>query len=69
MEDFYFAEPYHQQYLAKPFSRPYCSAMPTKVTLGEFTGSNYKLNKDIWLNYDWNRNHCILNSDNEQLTN
>ena len=26
---YYFAEDYHQQYLAKPGSRPYCSAQPT----------------------------------------
>jgi len=26
---FYFAEDYHQQYLAKPMARPYCSAQPT----------------------------------------
>ena len=29
----YFAEPYHQQYLAKPGSRPYCSAQPQGVSL------------------------------------
>jgi peptide-methionine (S)-S-oxide reductase len=28
-----FAEPYHQQYLAKPSSRPYCSAQPQGVSL------------------------------------
>ena len=27
----YFAEPYHQQYLAKPGARPYCSAQPQAV--------------------------------------
>jgi hypothetical protein len=31
---FYYAEDYHQQYLAKPGSRLYCSAMPTAVSLG-----------------------------------
>lgn len=28
---FYYAEDYHQQYLAKPNARPYCSAQPTGV--------------------------------------
>jgi len=32
----YFAEPYHQQYLAKPGSRPYCSAQPQGVSLAPF---------------------------------
>lgn len=32
----YFAEPYHQQYLAKPGSRPYCSAQPQGVSLPPF---------------------------------
>lgn len=31
--DFYFAEGYHQQYLAKPGARPYCSAQPQVVSL------------------------------------
>jgi peptide-methionine (S)-S-oxide reductase len=30
---FFFAEDYHQQYLAKPGARPYCSAQPTGVQL------------------------------------
>lgn len=32
----YFAEPYHQQYLSKPGSRPYCSAQPQGVSLPPF---------------------------------
>ena len=30
-KDFHYAEEYHQQYLAKPGSRQYCSAAPTAV--------------------------------------
>jgi len=64
---FYFAEDYHQQYLAKPGSRPYCSAMPTKVEFNDFNGSNFKLNKKIWSHYNWDINHCILRGDNTPI--
>ncbi len=64
---FYFAEDYHQQYLAKPGSRPYCSAMPTKVEFKDFIGSNFKLNEKIWSNYNWDIRHCILRGDNNPI--
>ena len=64
---FYFAEEYHQQYLAKPGSRPYCSAMPTKVEFKDFQGSNFKLNEKIWSYYNWEITHCILRGENTPI--
>ena len=64
---FYFAEDYHQQYLAKPGSRPYCSAMPSKVKFRNFKGSNFKLNEEIWSHYNWDINHCILRGENTPI--
>tara|TARA_B100000579_G_scaffold118405_1_gene95241 strand:+ start:1492 stop:2238 length:747 start_codon:yes stop_codon:yes gene_type:complete len=64
---FYFAEEYHQQYLAKPGSRPYCSAMPTKVEFKNFNGANFKLNEKIWSYFDWDIKHCILRGENTPI--
>eukprot|EP00928_Gymnodinium_smaydae_P028879 TRINITY_DN21904_c0_g2_i1.p2 TRINITY_DN21904_c0_g2~~TRINITY_DN21904_c0_g2_i1.p2 ORF type:complete len:258 (+),score=53.12 TRINITY_DN21904_c0_g2_i1:81-854(+) len=36
-EVFYFGEDYHQQYLAKPGARPYCSAQPQCVSLPPYS--------------------------------
>jgi peptide-methionine (S)-S-oxide reductase len=65
---FHFAEPYHQQYLAKPGSRPYCSAQPSGVPLGAFPGSAYLLPARVWESYDWSVAHCVLRGDNTPIT-
>ena len=63
-QTFYFAEAYHQQYLAKPGSRPYCSAMPTQTVLEGFDGADFQLPQKIWNGFDWSISHCVLRSDN-----
>ena len=65
--EFFFAEEYHQQYLAKPGSRPYCSAMPTKVEFNNFNGANFKLTEKIWSHYNWDISHCILRGENTPI--
>ena len=67
IDSYFYAEQYHQQYLASAGSRQYCSASPTKVKLGVFTGSNYKLNDDIWGNFNWEVDKCVLRSDNNPI--
>ncbi len=66
-QPFHFAEPYHQQYLAKPGSRPYCSAQPTGVDLGPFPGATYRLPPLVWESYDWAIPHCVLRGDNAPI--
>ena len=64
---FFFAETYHQQYLARPGSRPYCSARPSGVLLDAYEGSNYKLPTAVWSHYDWSIDHCVLRGDNTPI--
>ena len=66
---YFYAEDYHQQYLASEGSRQYCSASPTKVKLGGFAGSNYKLKDSIWENFNWEIEKCVLRSDNNPIKN
>lgn len=56
-----------QQYLAREGSRPYCSAQPSGVLLGQFPGADYKLPAEVWSHYDWSISHCILRGDNAPI--
>ena len=64
---FWPAETYHQQYLARPGSRPYCSAQPSGVRLGPFAGSSFRLDPQVWDFYDWSISHCVLRGDNAPI--
>ena len=67
IDTYFYAEDYHQQYLASPGSRQYCSASPTNVKLESFMGSNYKLKDHIWDNFNWEMDKCVLRSDNKPI--
>ncbi len=69
VNNYFYAEKYHQQYLASSGSRQYCSASPTKIELGNFTGCNYKLKSHIWENFNWDIDKCVLRSDNNPIKN
>ena len=67
INNYYYAEEYHQQYLALEGSRQYCSASPTKVKLGNFNNSNFKLPEEIWDNFNWEVDKCVLRSNNKPI--
>ena len=69
IDSYFYAEQYHQQYLASAGSRQCCSASPTKVKLGVFSGSHYKLKDHIWENFNWEVDKCVLRSDNNPIKN
>ena len=70
---FYYAEDYHQQYLAKPMARPYCSAQPQCVSLPPFEEwapkelqekHAPKLPEAFWKAHG-PKPHCVIMSPNE----
>lgn len=72
---FYYAEDYHQQYLAKPRARPYCSAQPQVVALPDFESwcpedlqEKYKpkLTEEFWQQHGPTP-HCVIMAPNEPI--
>jgi len=68
MSTYFYAEDYHQQYLASFGSRQYCSASPTKINLKEFENCNYKLKQEVWKNFNWEVDKCVLISSNDPIS-
>lgn len=73
----YYAEPYHQQYLAKPGSRPYCSAQPQGVSLPPSESwcpedlverHAPKLPESFWKQHGPKRGCSIVRFDNEPIS-
>jgi len=72
---FYYGEDHHQQYLAKPGARPYCSAQPQVVSLPPVEewlpkelADKYKptLTEDFWGKHG-PKPHCVIRSPNEPI--
>ncbi|CAE7243114.1 msrA [Symbiodinium pilosum] len=76
-QPFFYAEDYHQQYLAKPGARPYCSAQPLQVSLPPFEEwapspellklHAPKLSEDFWKQHA-PKPHCVIRSPHEPIS-
>lgn len=73
---FFYGEDYHQQYLAKPGARPYCSAEPQQVSLPPFEqwapaelqeAYKPKLPEEFWQQHG-PKPHCVVRSPNAPIT-
>lgn len=76
MESFIYAEDYHQQYLASPGARKYCSAQPQEVNMEDaknwvpedlYTTYAPKLDDKFWAKHAPTF-HCVLREPDEQIT-
>jgi peptide-methionine (S)-S-oxide reductase len=73
--EFFYAEDYHQQYLAKPGARPYCSAQPQGVSLGnewshkvpKSLGGPAKLDESFWTKHGPKRGCSVVRQSNEPI--
>lgn len=73
----YYAEPYHQQYLSKPGARPYCSAQPQGVSLPDFDSwcpsedlkkkHAPKLTESFWKKHAPKRGCSVVSETNEPI--
>lgn len=71
---FYYGEDYHQQYLAKPGARPYCSAQPQMVSLPPFESwcpagleaHAPKIPEAFWTKHG-PKPHCVIRAPNAPI--
>eukprot|EP00299_Pterocystis_sp_00344_P006990 c203_g1_i1.p1 GENE.c203_g1_i1~~c203_g1_i1.p1 ORF type:complete len:256 (-),score=32.53 c203_g1_i1:21-788(-) len=68
---FYYAEDYHQQYLAKPGNRQYCSAEPLGISVPPFVPANLqdhapKLSAAFWAKHA-PKPGCVIKGPNAQI--
>jgi len=72
---FYYAEDEHQQYLAKPGARPYCSAQPLQISLRSFkewapadlrAKFAPQLDESFWRLHG-PKPHCVINAPTEPI--